>query len=326
MDLYKYLLPLIFLCGTVLIAAEKPGTTRIAKWKDDKACAFILMFDDSSSTHVKHVFPELQKRNLTGTFYINPGSGHYRANREFWEKTLPGAGFELGNHTMTHKGGDSKAEVETEVTECNEVLHKLTPDAPWPRLVSFAKPGGLKKGKWPLTPEEHAALLAENHLIQRPNFSGRGAQVAFKTGGQMLAHVDKAVKNESMECIIFHGVGGDWISIPLPEFITLLDGLTERKEQVWVTHHMAAYKYSKARDDASVKITATTSNQISLQLSSNLDPELYDQKLTLVTVVPSTWETCLVRQGEEVTEIEIQNNFVRYDAMPGTDLIIIHKK
>ncbi|MDF3128461.1 polysaccharide deacetylase family protein [Kiritimatiellaeota bacterium B1221] len=326
MNIVRSILSLIFLSAPLLFAEDKPGTTRIAKWKDNKACAFILMFDDSSSTHVKHVFPELQKRNLTGTFYINPGSGHYGANRQFWEKTLPGAGFELGNHTMTHKGGDSKAEVEKEITDCNEVVHHLTPNAPWPRLVTFAKPGGLKKGKWPLTAEEQAALLAENHLIQRPSFSGRGAQVAFKTGDQMLAHVDKAVKNHSMECIIFHGVEGDWISTPLSEFIILLDGLTERDEQVWVTHHMAAYKYSKARDNAKVKILTSSPNQITLEVNSNLDPELYDQKLTLVTQVPATWKTVGVQQAGETSEFPVHKGTVLYEARPGNALITLSGK
>ncbi len=57
-------------------AADEPGPTRIARWKDDKACAFILMFDDSMPSHVKHVVPELTERGPTGTFYVNQGTGH----------------------------------------------------------------------------------------------------------------------------------------------------------------------------------------------------------------------------------------------------------
>src|SRR5436190_11036009 len=86
-------------------AVEEPGTTKIAKWKDDKACAFILMFDDSITSHVKNVIPELTKRGFTGTFYINPGAGHYLGSKQVWEKDIPAAGFELANHTLTHKGG-----------------------------------------------------------------------------------------------------------------------------------------------------------------------------------------------------------------------------
>jgi hypothetical protein len=93
-------------------AADNPGATRIARWKDDKACAFILMFDDSVPSHVKNVVPELTKRGFAGTFYINPGAGHYAQNRHAWEKEIPGAGFELANHTLTHRGGATPADID----------------------------------------------------------------------------------------------------------------------------------------------------------------------------------------------------------------------
>src|ERR1043165_8143557 len=70
-----------------LAAADKPGTTRVATWKDDKQAAFMLMFDDSCQTHVKNAIPELVKRGMVGTFYLNPGSGHYAALKNNWEKT-----------------------------------------------------------------------------------------------------------------------------------------------------------------------------------------------------------------------------------------------
>ena len=48
--------------------------------------------------------------------------------------------------------------------------------------------------------------------------------IAFKTSHEMLAHVDKAIAKGSMECIVFHGVGGEWIATPLPMFIELIRG------------------------------------------------------------------------------------------------------
>ncbi|MDA3800055.1 MAG: polysaccharide deacetylase family protein [Kiritimatiellae bacterium] len=326
MNFFKCVSSLVFISGTMLFAADEPGTTSVAKWKDDKACAFILMFDDSLNSHVKNVLPELQKRGFTGSFYTTPGGSQYNSNRQSWETKIPEAGFELANHTFTHKGGTSKAEVVEEITSSNEVIHKNTPNLPWPRLVSFCKPGGLKKEKWPIAKDELNTLLEQNNLIIRPSFSGRGAQIAFKTGDQMLAHVDKAVNNGSMECIIFHGVGGEWISCPVNEFITLLDGLKERQDKVWVTQHMAAYKYATERDAASTKVVKNSSNQIALQLTSNVDPKLYDQSLTLKTAVPSTWKKGIVKQGDNVTEVDVQNGHVLYDALPGDEIITITMK
>ena len=57
----------LILCASAW-SADGPGATRVAKWKDDKQAAFILMFDDSCQSHVKNAIPELVKRKMVGTF------------------------------------------------------------------------------------------------------------------------------------------------------------------------------------------------------------------------------------------------------------------
>lgn len=312
--------------ATVASAADAPGATRIAKWKDDKACAFILMFDDSITSHVKNVIPELTKRGFTGTFYVNPGAGHYLGSKQVWEKEIPAAGFELANHTLTHKGGKTAADIAHEISACNEAIHATTPNLPWPRLVSYGQPGGIPKENWPVTKEELKVLLTQNHLVDRPDFGARGAAITLKTGPQMLAHVDKAVTDGSMECIIFHGVGGDWIATPMPVFLELLDGLVQRKDKVWITNHIPAHQYATERDASTVKIITKDATKISLSLTCAADAKFYDQPLTLVTTVPADWTTCSIDQGKRHIEASVKNGTVSYDALPGSELIVITKK
>lgn len=307
-------------------AAEEPGTTKIAKWKGDKACAFILMFDDSITSHVKNVLPELTKRGFTGTFYINPGAGHYLGSKKVWEQDIPAAGFELANHTLTHKGGKTAAEIAHEISVCNEAIHATTPNLPWPRLVSYGQPGGIPKENWPVSKEELNALLKQNNLIDRPDFGARGAALTLKTGPQMLAHVDKAVTDGSMECVIFHGVGADWIATPMPVFLELLDGLVERKDRVWITNHIPAHQYATERDGATVKVIAKDATKLSLNLTCTADAKFYDHPLTLMTNVPADWKNCSVDQGKKHVEATVNNGVVRYDALPGGEAIVITRK
>ncbi len=315
----------LVLIGHVVSAADGPGTTRIARWKDDKACAFSLMFDDSIPSHIKNVVPELTKRGFTGTFYINPGSGQYAANRQVWEKEIPASGFELANHTMTHRGGATTDDIAKEIRSCNDVIHATTPGLAWPRLVSWGQPGGIKPEAWPVTKEGLATMLSENHLVSRPDFGGRGAMIAFKTGPEMLAHVDKAIAKGSMECIIFHGVGGDWIATPLPVFIELIDGMVARKDKLWVTHHIAAHQYATERDAATVSVASSTAAKISLTLTCTADAKLFDRPLTLVTTVPADWTTCSIDQGTRHAEASASGGTVRYEAMPGSEAIVLTK-
>ena len=319
------MLTALLLIANIVSAADGSGTTRIARWKDDKACAFILMFDDSIPSQVKNVVPELTKRGFTGTFYVVPGSGTYAANRKVWEKDIPGAGFELANHTLNHKGGATKDDIAKEIRACNEAIHATTPVLPWPRLVSWGQPGGIKPEAWPVSKDELAAMLKENQLISRPDFGGRGAMIAFKTGPEMLAHVDKAIAKGSMECIIFHGVGGDWIATPLPVFIELIDGMVARKDKLWVTHHIAAHQYATERDAATVTVGSNTATKISLTLACTADAKFYDQPLTLVTAVPAEWTKCSIDQGTRHAEVIVKAGTVMYDALPGTEPIVITK-
>jgi len=316
----------LLLIATHATAADDPGATRIARWKDDKACAFILMFDDSIPSHVRNVVPELTKRGLTGTFYINPGAGHYAVNRQAWEKDVPGAGFELANHTMTHKGGATTGDIAKEIRACNDAIHASTPTLPWPRLVSWGQPGGITKEAWPVSKDGLTALLNENHLISRPDFGGRGAMIAFKTSREMLAHVDKAIAKGSMECIIFHGVGGEWITTPLPVFIELVDGMVARKDKLWVTGHIPAHQYATERDAATVTLGLKNAAKISLTLACSVDAKFYDQPLTLVTTLPAGWTTCSIDQGKRHAEAYVSAGTVRYDALPGEEPIVITRR
>ncbi len=322
----KHLLALLLITSTLAPAAEEPGATKIAKWKDDKACAFILMFDDSITSHVKNALPELTKRGFTGTFYVNPGGGHYLGSKKVWEQDIPAAGFELANHTFTHKGGKTAADISHEISACNEAIHATTPNLPWPRLVSYGQPGGIPKENWPVSKEELSVLLKQNNLVDRPDFGARGAAITLKTGAQMLAHVDKAIADGSMECIIFHGVGADWIATPMPVFLELLDGLVPRQDKVWITNHIPAHQYATERDTATVKVIIKDAAKISLSLTCTADAKFYDQPLTLTTAVPAGWTNCNIDQGKRHVEASVKNGTVSYDALPGVELIVITKK
>ena len=326
MKLPSPLLPALLALSLISARAESAGDTRVARWLDDKACAFSLMFDDSIPSHVKTVVPELAKRGLTGTFYINPATGHYGAHRAAWEKDIPAAGFELANHTMTHKGGPTSASIAGEIKACNEAIHAATPGQPWPRLLSWGQPGGIPKESWPITADELKAVLQENLLVPRPDFSGRGAAINLRTGADFLAHLDKAIGAGAMECVIFHGVGGEWIATPVPAFLELLDGLVARRDKVWMTGHIPAHQYATERDSAKVEVVENTPAKIQLRLTCAADPALYAHPLTLVTRVPSDWTAGHVVQGTSRVEVKVENGQVRYDAIPGSQTVILSRK
>lgn len=312
------------LLGVLLAArstAAEPGATQVAPWKDDKRAPFVLMFDDSMPSHVKTVLPELAKRKLVGVFYINPGSGHYGANKRVWEKDMPAAGMVLANHTFTHQGAADVANLEEEITKCNDVLDKIAADAGQkPTLYSFGRPG-VPQGKWNVTDKELEAVLKKHRLVMRPNVPF--AKINLKDASAMNSRVEKALDSGKPDAVAFHGVGGEWLSIDTPEFIALLDFIDKKRERLWITDPISIHKYEMERDAAKVEVVVANGQQIRLRLTSSADAKVYDEPLTLVSQVPASWKNVKVTQGKQSTTVAASGGKVKYDAHPGGEPIVL---
>jgi len=314
------------------MSAADVGVTTVAKWRDNKKAAFLLMFDDSAPTQIKNVIPELKKRNFTGTFYVG------RAGfADAWKNEMAGTGLEYANHTYTHSGAADAAKLDKEIRLCNESIIKATPNSKMPRLISWGQPG-TPKGTWLVTKDQVKDALERYNLVNRGPFKGAGCH--YKTGKDMVAVAAKALSDGSAGYIVFHGVGGDWHSVPMPDFLQLLDYLVAKQDQVWVTDHIAAHKYETERNGAQVKVLDASDRKIQLSLtvrinpkfhdldgeeytSAKIDPKLYDAPLTLLTQVPASWRKCRITQGAQNTEVAATTGTLRYSAVPNGDQVTI---
>lgn len=292
--------------------------TIVLKWKDGKKAVFMLEFDDSAPSAIKNAMPELIKRKMVGTFYINPGNPPYKSLKGEWEKACLEEGIEYANHTFTHVGATSSAQLDDELNKCNEEIYKCYPNRKQPRLISFGQPGGVP---WTISPAEKKELLAKYNLVERPAFFGYPFQI--KTQEALLALVDKALASGEMGHHDFHGVGGDWLVTPMEMFTALLDKLEANRDQLWITDPVSWHKYQTERAGAEVKMIKADQNNIVILLSCAADPVLYDMPLTLSTQVPPGWKECEVVQGTTRTTVAATDNTILYSALPGKDEISI---
>lgn len=306
---------------TIVTTADETITgTRVLKWKDGKRAVFMIQFDDSASSHIKNVIPELTKRGIPGTFYINPGNGPYKSQQAAWEKVVSLPGIELANHTYTHIGGLTVEAFEAEIVKCNEVLNTLYPDRKQPRLISFGRPG-VPRDKWGITEEQIKAVLSKHHMIERPPFTGPPFQ--YKTIPEMNQLVDSAIKTGEMKSLVFHGVGGDWLITPLDYFAAVLDKLDANRDQLWLTDPLSYHKYLTERMSAVAKETSSAPKRIQVSLTSEADPIFYDLPLSLATRVPADWTHALVQQGKSRVTVPVTAGVARYDALPGAGEIVL---
>jgi len=292
---------------------------RVTKWKDGKRGAFMLSFDDSCDTHVTKAIPELVKRNLVGTFYINPGGGHYKMHLKEWEEKIPHIPqVVIANHTFLHKGAPDLATVEEDIVRCKEVIDRVFSGGRGRRLLSFGQPGGVP---WNITKEETAALLAKYDLVMRPPFFG--FPIHITTEEQTLALVDLALEKGDLRYNVFHGVGGDWLSMPMDIYTKLLDKLVENLDKLWITDSISYHKYVTQRDSAKLThLPGSTPENPWLGLDIATNPELYDLPLTVEIPMPPTAGTLRITQTFDDTTPPatitgvLHDGVLRFDATP----------
>ncbi len=304
--------------GTTLFTsahAQDPAAdtgTQILKWQDGKKACFMLAFDDGAPSQLKYVVPELQKRKITGTFYLVTGNSLYAGLKPKWDEAVKSPYIVAANHTFTHKGVNDATELDQELVKNNEVLYKLHPDRKTPRLLAYGRPGGVP---WKVTKEEVEAALTKHHLADRPPF--HGPPIHHKSAAETLGAVDTAIAKGEMGHLDFHGVGTDWLVTPLDWFMPLLDKLEAERDKLWITDGASWHKYVTERKAAEIKVIETKPDGIRLTLTSPLDPALYDLPLTLSTKVPADWKGATVTQGAAKSEVSVVAGAVQYSALPG---------
>jgi hypothetical protein len=134
----------IFFLLPILSSADieaQTGNTSIAKWKDGKKGAYSLRFDDSMWSHHDHAIPNLVKRGLVGSFYLNPATGRYGYGIDSWESLVSRTGIELCPHSMNHTGAADFEEADYEAGESFRTVWRLNPPDK-SKLYPFAHGGG----------------------------------------------------------------------------------------------------------------------------------------------------------------------------------------
>lgn len=311
--------------------AVSAGATRIARWKDDRTAAFLLMFDDSYPSHWQVAAPELARRDMIATFYINPGKGEYQQSAARWENDLWRQGMVYANHTMTHQGFTDLEGAEREIGDCADIIRRIVP-GPERRLLSFGKPG-LPPGRWNISAEEFAALLRRHDLIDRPTFDKHGAVYHLQTAEQMLALADRAIAAKGMEYLIVHGVERigpnvkwqDFWALKQDVFLPLLDGLQQRQVQhrLWITDHISQHQYETERNSAELSVRSADDGALHIELTCRADPLLYRLPLTLLTQIPRDWQAARVTQDGRDLPVTVADGVIRYDAIPGGGTIVV---
>lgn len=295
----RMLIPTIAIAASASVSVAGDETkvdapVRIAKWHGDAKGAISLYYDDGTESSFKNVVPELIRRGLPGTFYICCGwfKGEDDPKLTRWSiaKEHPDTIF-LGDHTWAHCGVTNATQFADEIDRNGALLRRLAglpEDAP----LSFALPGGVK---WAISKEEQAKVLADHKEVLRHDFGsniggpkdGANKLFAMRTADDAIKAFDRAEEKGGWEALIFHGVGGDWITFDLEDHGKMLDELERRAKanRLWVGSAIDVHRYAEARDATRIADMHVSEDGLDFKIEA-----ASTYPLTLVCNVPERWK------------------------------------
>ena len=216
----------------------------------------VLTFDDGVSTHATFVAPLLKKYGFPATFFVCEFPPDFDDKHKYmsWEQIeqLHKDGFEVANHTRTHKHVDKLTAAQF-IEQLEYIENKITGFGA-PRPVTLAYPG------YATSPAALETLIARGYLFARagddrvydpqkdhplliPGFTTR------KDNQQLILAGLNQAKDGKIAVLTIHGVpdyAHDWVTTPPEIFERYLRYLKENKFNVIAFRDLTQYIDAKA--------------------------------------------------------------------------------
>jgi len=234
------MLGLALVFGAAVSATAQPA----GHWPDGHQAAIALTYDDAAPSQLDFAVPQLDAAGLKGTFFLT--GNRMTANVERW-RAVGAEGHELANHAINHPCARGTYDmpapytsenytVETMLTEIGtmngylEALdHKMTHAYGTPCEQNLM---GGQDYIGPLV-QGHLASFIRDHrtmpaLVMYTGFVG-------KSGADMIAWVESVRRAHAAGVIVFHGVGGDYLTTSAEAHQQLVDYLKAHEREIWTT-------------------------------------------------------------------------------------------
>jgi peptidoglycan/xylan/chitin deacetylase (PgdA/CDA1 family) len=232
-------------------------------WPKHHQCTIILTYDDALPSQLNTAIPQLEKAKLRGTFFLTSDIDSLSINR--WRKAAK-KGFELGNHTVFHPcSGNEDNPVPSEPYTAFQIIREIevmdrflyAVDGKTHRTFAYPCAETFVGGK------DYVDTLRKYNLVKYARAGGDSSAVITdfrhhdplrvpsygldggETGAQLVAFVKKVQQSGGLGIIMFHGVGGDYITISAEAHLELTKYLEQHKKDIWVPTFQQGLDYVK---------------------------------------------------------------------------------
>jgi peptidoglycan-N-acetylglucosamine deacetylase len=290
-----------------------------APWPQNRTAAVSLTFDDAMQTHLDIAGPILKKYGLNGTFFAITGPSSTWLKRPDDWKRLAKEGNEIGSHTVHHPCMLKAIEPHSQhytpemmLQEMRESSESIIRRLGVRRGLTFAYPcGDMTFGRESDLARNQARYL---EYVAKFYFAARGynswAPVVpedinpltvpvlgwtfGKDSASLLATLDPVRRGQNWGVFVFHGVGGQWLSVTKQTFDELAGFLAQHRE-IWTATFGDAVRYIQEAKALRVQAGESARQGFGFALTWPLDAAIYDLPLTLKWTLPSSWRSCSAR-------------------------------
>lgn len=147
----------------------------------------------------------------------------------------------------------------------------------------------------------------------------------------MKSWVDTCLAHDNIWLVlVFHGVDSiGWEPRTGAELQEYFSYIKSKESEVWVATFGDVTKYMRERKSAVIK-TSVQQDSIKVNITSDLDPKVYNIPLTLKTYIPSSWKEIRLykkEKGTNLSDLKIEKDkmgsYVLYDVMPGEGEVVL---
>ena len=145
---------------------------------------------------------------------------------------------------------------------------------------------------------------------------------------EMISWIDSCTVHDNIWLVlVFHGIEGiGWEPVPKDVIDNYFQYIKSKEEDIWVATFQDVTKYMREQMHSNIRYTRED-NTIRVELSHDLDSELYHLPLTLKTYVPDSWKSVEVKQGEKSWFSNINTDefgsYVLYESYPDAEDILL---
>jgi peptidoglycan/xylan/chitin deacetylase (PgdA/CDA1 family) len=264
-----------YLLTMAILTAEQGAAGLAMEWPNGARAAIVLTYDDAIPSQLDYAIPVLDSAGFKGTFFL---STVRRADVERW-RSAAASGHELANHTQNHPCLAGTFDMPR-----RQQLEQYTPEAVLQEIGQqnvlltaldglqehgFAVPCGqtMAGGRDYLEPLRQSRLVTYSRSVDETDadlqrdpstfdpFKLPGRAFTSPAGAEKLIDfAELAAKGGGMAVYVFHGVGGDYLSVTANDHRRLIEWLAAHRHAYWVASMRDVVKWiaaEKARSAAS---------------------------------------------------------------------------